>query len=286
MDYALAVNGVSKQYPLFSLDNVTLKVPRGAIMGLIGENGAGKTTTLKLLLGIIRPDAGSVSLLGESDAAAMQQAKARVGVVLDEGFFPDVYTVQNIALVCRNIYPNWDEAAYRNWIVKLKLPANKKIKEFSKGMKMKLAISIALSHHPELLVLDEATSGLDPVVRSEILDVFLDFMQDERHSILFSTHITTDLERVADEITFLHEGRVVLQESKDDIMARYGVLKCGQAEFDALDPADRAGYRRGAYGYEVLLRQRQPYLRAHPDSVVDPATLDDIMLYTIRGDKQ
>lgn len=286
MDYALELSGVTKQYPLFTLDNITLRVPRGTIMGLIGENGAGKTTTLKLLMGIIRPDSGNIALLGEADREAMQRIKSRVGVVLDEGFFSDVFTARDIVRVCRNVYPNWDQPVFDSWMHKFKLPAEKKVKEYSKGMKMKLAITVALSHHPEVLVLDEATGGLDPVVRSEVLDVFLDFMQDENHAILFSTHITTDLERVADEITFLHEGKIVLQQNKDEIMENYGVLKCGQEAFVALDPDDYAGYRRGAYGYEVLLRERVGYKRTHPDAVIDPATLDDIMLYTIKGEKK
>jgi len=286
MDYALEINGVTKRYAQFTLKDVTLRVPRGSIMGLIGENGAGKTTTLKLLLGLIRPDGGTVSLLGETDPEAMRRAKARVGVVLDEGFFPDLFRLKEIERVCADIYPSWDRRAFGAWIHRLRLPEGKSIKEYSKGMKMKLSIAVALSHNPELLILDEATSGLDPVVRSEVLDVFLDFMQDERRAILFSTHITTDLERVADEITFLHDGRVVLQQSKDDILATYGVLKCGQAAFDALDKAEWSGYRKSAYGLEVLLKDRAKYKRRHPDAVVDPATLDDVMLYTIKGAKQ
>lgn len=282
-DLALSLSGVSKHYSGFSLEDVTLQVPRGTIMGLIGENGAGKTTALKLLLGIIRPDAGEIELLRECDADAMQAAKAHVGVVLDEGFFPDSFTAWEMALVCRKIYPNWRQDVFEDWLRRLQLPNRKKYKELSKGMRMKLAISVALSHEAELLILDEATSGLDPVVRAEMLDVFLDFMQDERHAILFSTHITTDLERVADEITFLHKGRVLLAGNKDAILEQYGVLKCGQMEFNALDPADCSGVRRGAYGMEVLLRDRSAYQKAHPDAIIDPATLDDIMLYTIRG---
>lgn len=283
MDYALSINGVTKRYPPFVLDDVTINLPRGVIMGLIGENGAGKTTTLKLLLGLIRPEGGSISLLGETDSDAMQQAKARVGVVLDDGFFPGSFTPADIARVCRNIYPNWHDGVFTDWLGKLSLPEKKRVKEYSKGMKMKLSIALALSHEPELLILDEATSGLDPVVRSEMLDVFQEFMQDERHAILFSTHITTDLERVADEIVFLHKGKTVLTGNKDDILEHYGVLKCAQPEFDALDARDYAGYRRGNYGYDVLLRDRIAYLRAHPDAVIDPATLDDVMLYTIKG---
>lgn len=283
MDYALEARGITKAYPLFTLDQVTLQVKRGTVMGLIGENGAGKTTTLKLLLGITRPDAGSISLLGIDDPKAMQAAKARIGVVLDEGFFPDVFTPAEVGLVSASLFPNWDRAKYEGWIARLALPPRKKIKELSKGMKMKLAIATALSHDPDLLILDEATGGLDPVMRSEILDVFQDFMQDERHAILFSTHITTDLERVADEITFLNKGQVVFSEEKDALLERYGVLKCGEDAFASLDPDAYAGYRKGAYGYEVLLKQRDAYLRTHPDAVVDPATLDDIMLYTIKG---
>lgn len=283
MTYALEVNGVTKHYPQFTLDDVSIRVARGTIMGLIGENGAGKTTTLKILMGMIRAESGTVALLGETEPDAIQLAKARVGVVLDDGFFSDALKPREIGRICADLFPNWNAQAFARWMKQLGLPDDKKVKEFSKGMKMKLAIAIALSHEPELLILDEATSGLDPVVRSEILDVFLDFIQDENHAILFSTHITTDLERVADEITFLHKGKVALQQSKDEILEHYGVLKCGQDAFDSLDPDDCVGSRKGTYGYEVLLRDRVAYLRTHPDAVVDPATLDDLMLYTIRG---
>lgn len=282
-EYALSMDDVSKQYPLFALENLTLRVPRGTIMGLIGENGAGKTTTLKLLMGIIRADRGSITLLGETAQEAIQRAKARIGVVLDEGFFPDIFTPTQIESVCRRIYPNWRKDIYDGWMRTFALPEKKKLKELSRGMKTKVALAVALSHESELLVLDEATGGLDPVVRSEVLDMFMDFMQDERHAILFSTHITSDLARVADEITFLHQGRVILQRSKDDILQSYGVLKCGQHAFEVLDPLAYVGYRRGAYGYEVLLADRVAYLRTHPDAVIDPATLDDIMLYTLKG---
>lgn len=283
MDYALEMGGISKHYTGFTLDNVTLRVPRGIIMGLIGENGAGKTTTLKALMGLIRPDSGDITLLGEREAPAMQHVKARVGVVLDEGFFPELFRPKDIGRTCQGIYPNWRPDTFARWLDQMRLPVDKKVKEFSKGMKMKLAIAVALSHEAELLILDEATSGLDPVARSEILDLFLEFIQDECHAVLFSTHITTDLERVADEITFLHEGRVILQESKDDILEHFGVLKCGQAEFAALDRGEYAGCRTNAYGTEVLLRDRAAYHRHHPEAVIDRATLDDIMLYTIKG---
>lgn len=286
MDAAIEMRNVTKQYPLFTLDDLSLTLERGTIMGLIGENGAGKTTTLKLLMGIIRADAGKIALLGETDAQGLQRAKARVGVVLDEGFFSSAFTAVEIERVCRGIYPNWDRAAYGGWLKRFDLPERKKYKELSKGMKTKLALAVALSHGAELLVLDEATGGLDPVVRAEVLDLMLDFIQDERRAILFSTHITTDLERIADSITFLHKGRVALEGDKDTILARYGMLKCGAQAFDALDKDDIVGWRKGAYGFDVLIKDRDGYRRAHPDAVIDPATLDDIMLYTIKGEAQ
>ncbi len=283
MDFALELHGVSKRYPGFALEDVTLCVPRGAIMGLIGENGAGKTTTLKLLLGLIKPNGGTVTLLDETETEAMQRVKERVGVVLDDGFFMEAFYPRQIDRVCRGIYANWRADAFANWLKRLSLPTDKRVRELSKGMKMKLAIAVALSHNPELLILDEATGGLDPVVRSEVLDVFLDFIQDERRAILFSTHITTDLERIADEITFLHKGKVVLQRSKDEILAAYGVLKCGAEELAAIHQDDLVGYRKGAFGCEALLKDRNAYKRRHSEAVVDPATLDDVMLYTIKG---
>ena len=283
MQYALEIRDAVKRYERFTLDHVTLRVPRGTIMGLIGENGAGKTTLIRLLLGMARPDAGEFSLLDAQGEAALSAAKARVGVVLDEGFFPEHFTAAQVARCCRALYPGWDGEAFGRWLTRFSLPARQKLRALSRGMKTKLSLAVALSHGAELLVLDEATSGLDPVVRAEVLDIFQDYMQDERHAILFSTHITTDLARVADEITFLHRGQVVLQQSKDEILSRYGVLKCSREAFAALSREEVAGAREGAFGCEARVRDRASYLRRHPDAVIDPATLDDVMLFTIKG---
>lgn len=209
-NYALNINGLTKRYRDFTLDSVSFHVPCGAVVGLIGENGAGKSTILHAILGLIRKDGGTISILGEAEEAISFDTRNQIGVVFDGNNFPDELTPIALSKLLKNVYTSWDESKYLSTLDKLSLPKTKKIKAFSKGMKMKLSIAVALSHNSKLLILDEATSGLDPVVRDDILDLFLDFVQDESNSILVSSHITSDLEKVADYIVFIHKGKVFL----------------------------------------------------------------------------
>ena len=284
MTNSIKISGLCKSYGDFALDHIDLKLPGGSIMGLIGENGAGKTTTIKCILNLIRRDAGTITLMGYDNIAQEQQAKAEVGVVLDECYFHDTLRPTDIHTILSRVYENWDKALFASCLKKFQLPECKYVKEFSRGMKMKLSLAAALAHHPKLLILDEATAGLDPVVRDEILDEFLNFIQDEEHSILISSHITSDLEKVADYITFLHQGKLVFTLEKDLLVDQYGVLHCGAAVFDTLDPADILAWRREAYQYKVLVRDRYQAEKKYPQALVSPAAIEDTMLFYVKGE--
>ncbi len=281
MKYAIEIRGLCKDYGDFQLDHVDLLVPGGTIMGLIGENGAGKSTVIRCMLGLTRPDGGEISLLELSP----EEAKQEIGVVLDEGNLHDVLKAPQVGSILSRIYQNWDGELFESYLDKFQLPRNKRLKEFSKGMKMKLAIACALAHRPKLLILDEATVGLDPVVRSEMLEEFMDFIQDESHAILISSHITSDLERLADYVTYLHHGRVVVQGGKDDLLDRYGRLICSAADFERVDQADLVGVRRSQFSCEALVKDRRDFQRRHPGLTVDRVGLEDIMVFTVKGEE-
>lgn len=282
---AIRAEGLRKRYPGFELKDVSLEVPKGSIVGFIGENGAGKTTTIKAIIGAIRADGGKVEVFGRDFARHGRALKQDMAVVTEDSFFHENLTAEDVSRIMRRMYARWDDARFREYLNRFKLPADKLIKELSRGMRMKLAIAAALSHHPKLLILDEPTSGLDPVVRSEMLDVFLDFIQDEEHAILFSTHITTDLEKIADYIVFIHDGRIIFSRSKDELLEQYGIMKCGLDEFPRVDAADYVGVRRYGFGCEMLVADRQAMRRKYPHLTIDPAAIEDIMLYYARGGK-
>lgn len=281
---ALDVKGLTKRYGQFALEDVSFSVPRGTVVGLVGENGAGKSTTLNAALGLIHADAGSVELLGGQvqDGALREQ----IGVVFDANAFPNALSPDRLNRIFRRIYRTWDEERYRSLLRAMELPADRKIGKLSKGMKMKLAIAVALSHGAKLLILDEATSGLDPIAREEILDMLLDFVQAEDHAVLLSSHITSDLEKIADFIVFLHAGRVIFEKPKDELRYRYGIVRCGAAQFAAIDEADRIAWRKQDYEWEVLVADREVARKKYPKAVVDPATIDEIMLLHIKGERK
>ncbi|MGL6198702.1 MAG: ABC transporter ATP-binding protein [Lachnospiraceae bacterium] len=281
---ALVVKGLKKKYRDFTLDDVSFNIPCGMIVGLIGENGAGKSTTINAILGLIKKDAGTISILGKQDNEIDNGIRNQIGVVFDGSNFPSVLSARKLNNVLKNIYGTWDENGYFSLLQKMSLPTDKKIKEFSKGMKMKLSIAVALSHHSKLLILDEATSGLDPVVRDDILDMFLEFEQDENNSILVSSHITSDLEKVADYIVFIHKGKVVFSKPKDELKYQYGIIKCGAAQFDAIDKEEIIAYRKQDYEWEVLVADRTAAQKKYPKAVIDPATIDEIMLLYVKGE--
>ena len=283
MTNALTVSGLTKTYPDFVLDQVSFSVPSGSIVGLIGENGAGKSTTINAALGLIQKEAGQVSVLGREGLDG--DTKEEIGVVFDGSNYPEILSPRKLNGVMRNIYRSWDETAYFRLLQQFSLPPDKLLKQFSKGMKMKLAISVALSHHSKLLILDEATSGLDPVIRDDILDMLLDFVQEEDHSILVSSHITSDLEKIADYIVFIHEGKVVFSKPKDELVEQYGIIKCGAAQFEALDKLDIIVYRKMDYEWQVLVADRAAMKKKYPKTLIDSASIDEIMLLYVKGER-
>ena len=281
MTNALTISGLTKTYPDFTLDNVSFVVPSGSIVGLIGENGAGKSTTINAALGLIQKEAGQVSILKKEKID--DDTKERIGVVFDGSNYPEILSPKKINRIMKNIYRSWNEQIYFRLLKQFSLPLDKQVKQFSKGMKMKLAISAAFSHQSNLLILDEATSGLDPVMRDDILDMLLEFVQEEERSILVSSHITSDLEKIADYIVFIHKGKVVFSKPKDALMEQYGMIKCGTAQFEALDKADITAYRKMDYEWQVLITNREKMERKYPKAMIVPATIDEIMLLYIKG---
>lgn len=286
MNNALEVSQLTKDYGSFKLDDVSFTVPGGTIMGLIGENGAGKSTTINCILNLLRRDSGTITVFGRDNLKEERAVKEQIGVVLDEVLFHNVLQPRQVGKILSGIYPNWDMALFEHYLKKFGLTGNKTVKEASRGMKMKLSIAAAFAVRPRLLILDEATSGLDPVVRNEILDEFLAFIQDEDHAILISSHITSDLEKAADYITYLHNGRVALSGPKDELLSTYGKLVCSRAQLEQTDQALLAGSRVGQFGCEALVRDRHAFARRYPELTVDPATLEDIMVFTEKGDVQ
>ncbi len=279
MNNLLELKDVTKYYDGFTLDHVSFTLPSGCIMGFIGENGAGKSTTIKLILDLIRCDEGEISILGNKNRDELIRLKEELGVVLDESCFPEILNARSVGKMMKNIYKHWNTEEYERLIHQFSLPPEKKIKEYSRGMKTKLSIAVALSHNARLLIMDEATSGLDPVIRDEILDVFFEFIQDERNSIFLSSHIISDLEKVCDYITLIHRGKILLCEQKDVLLEKYCVLKCSEDELKSLDRTLVKGIRRNQFGVEALvLRDRIP-----SSMVTDPASLEEIMLFLVKG---
>ena len=281
MEYAVKIDHLCKDFGSFSLKDVSLAIPGGTILGLIGENGAGKSTVIKCLLGILRRDSGEVSVLGQEGEAALTE----VGYVPDECPFSDALRVKQVGKFLGGVFPGWDETLFGHYLEKFDLPAEKKVKELSRGMKMKLSIAAALAHRPKLLVLDEATSGLDPVIRDEILDEFLAFLSDEDHAILISSHITSDLEKICDWVVYLHRGEVTVSGAKDELLDNYGKLSCSRADLSRVEPALVVGKRTGEFGCQALIRDRAGFRQAYPDLPLDPASLEDLMIFTTRGDR-
>lgn len=284
MDNILEVRNLTKQYADFTLDHVSFSIPKGTIMGLIGENGAGKSTTINAILDLIHKDDGTVTFWGQELSSA-KQLKEDIGVVFDGINFYETLTAAKVGKISQTAYKQWDDRLYREYLNRFQLPTDKEIKTFSKGMKMKLCIAVALSHRPKLLILDEATSGLDPVMRDDILDVFLEFVQDEEHSIMISSHITTDLEKVADTITFIHQGKVLFCKAKDELLYHYGIIRCGAAIFDEIDKSEILAYRKEDYQWNVLVADKEKARRRYKNAVVDDAAIDDILLLYVKGER-
>ena len=255
MTNAIEIKNLTKNYKDFSLDNVSLTLPSGCIMGLIGENGAGKSTTLKLILNMIKRDGGEIKIMGKDNREAAKLLKEDIGVVPDEIGLPAVLTAKQVGNIMANIFKNWDAEAYAQYLEKLSVPEKKKYSELSRGMKMKLGIAIAMSHHPKLLILDEPTSGLDPVIRDEVVDMFNDFTRDESHSILISSHIVSDLEKLCDYIAFLHKGRLMLCEEKDRLKEEYKIVRGSKETVSGIPACSVIGKKETPYGVEAIVHK-------------------------------
>ena len=280
---AIEIRGLCKRYKDFALEDLHLDLPYGCVLGLVGENGAGKSTTIRLIMDALERDSGTISVLGaDNRSKEFLDLKEDIGVVLDETFVPEVINAKQMGKIMAGTYKNWDQAVYDGWIRRFELPLDKKFKDYSRGMTMKLGIAAALSHHPRLLLLDEATGGLDPMVREELLEVFADFAAEEGHAVLLSSHIVSDLERICDYIAFLHKGRLVLCEEKDLLLDKYGILKCSREQLANIPEEAIHGRRVGTYGVEALVeREFMPR-----DAVVDRASLEDIILYMVKGEQK
>ena len=281
LDNAIEVNGVTKKYDGFTLDNVSFEVPKGVVMGFIGQNGAGKSTTINSILNIIPIDAGQINILGMDHIKDEKAIKDRIAVVFDELPFHGCFNAKDMSRIFEGIYSNWDKEEYMRYLEKFQLPLKKKIGDFSKGMKMKLQIACALSHNAELLIMDEPTSGLDPIVRDEILRIFMKYLEDGERSILMSSHITSDLEKIADCITFIDNGKLLITGYKDEILDTHGVIKCSKEQYEAMDKEDIVSARINSYGVEVMVADRDAMGYKYNDLILDPTSLEEIMLFYV-----
>lgn len=286
MNNLLEINNLNKTYKNFELKDININVPKGTIVGFIGENGAGKTTTIKAILNLINIDSGNINIFNTNYKENESLIKEDLGVVLDNSYLPEQLKINDINKIFKSAYKNWDETLFYNYVNRFNLPINKVIKEFSTGMIMKLKIISALAHHPKLLILDEPTSGLDPIARSEILEIFQEFIEDEENSIFVSSHITSDLEQVADYIIFIKNGNIVLNKEKDDLIDNYAIVKCSEEEFNKIDTKDIIRYKKHKYECDVLINNRNDFKKKYNIKTIDKATLDDIMLLYIKGDEK
>lgn len=284
MENILEIKNLCKKYNGFELKNVNMNLPKGMIMGLIGENGAGKTTTIKSILNLLNDYSGEIKIFNLDNKQKEKQIKEDIGVVLDDSFLSEYLSPKDINKIMKNIYKNWDEKLYFKYIEDFNLPKDKMAKEYSSGMKMKLKIATALSHNPKLLILDEPTSGLDPVARNEILDIFQDFIQDEQHGILVSSHITSDLEYIADYITFINKGEIIFTKTRDELLDNYGIVKCSKEEFEKINKKDYIKYKQNKYEYEILVENKVEFKKKYDISIIDKPTIEEIMLIYIKGE--
>lgn len=286
MENIIEIKNLKKKYDdKFKLGEINITIPKGVIVGLIGENGAGKTTLIKSMLNVIKIDNGEIKIFGKDYKRDEKSIKEDIGVVLDNMFFPELLNAKDINISMKDIYKNWDSNLYFSYLKEFNLEEFKPIKSMSKGMRKKLEIATALAHKPKLLILDEPTSGLDPVVRTEVLEIFQKFIEDEEHSILLSTHITSDLEQIADEIIFIDAGKKVLQKSRDEIIDNYAILKCDIDYFAKIDKKDIVAYKKTKYAYEILVDNKEQAKRKYSECVIDKITLDNLMLLVIKGEK-
>ena len=281
MNNAIEIKNLCKNYPSFSLKDVNITLPKGYIMGFVGANGAGKSTTIAALLGLIKTDGGSCKINGKDIRDMSKEEKSAIGVVLDECNYPETLNWKQVDKFMKKIYSTWDSEKFCTMCRKWGLDDKTQIAKYSKGMKMKLSIAAAMCHGAKLLVMDEATSGLDPVVRNEILDMLLDFVQDEENSVFISSHIISDLEKICDYITFIKNGRIVFSTEKDKLVEKYGILRCSNADFEQMDKSAVVAYNRNSFATDALVYRE----KITGDYIIDTAGVEDIMLYYTKEEK-
>ena len=286
MKNIIEVSNLIKKYDSnFQLGKIDIEIPSGCIIGLIGENGAGKTTFIKSLLNIISIGNAKIKIFGKDINKYESEIKEEIGVVLDNMFFPEILTTTDVNTIMKEAHKKWDEELFYKYLEDFSIPKNQKIKTLSKGMRKKLEIATALSHKPKLLILDEPTSGLDPVVRNEILDIFMNFIQDEEHSIILSTHITSDLEHIADKIIFIDNGKIVFDKYRDELLDNYGILKCDLDKFENIQKEDIVRYKKNKYNYEILVENKTKMMKKYKDYIIDKITIDELMVLIIKGEE-
>ncbi len=286
MDMILDVKNLRKDFKEFSLKNISFSIPRGFIMGFIGPNGAGKSTTIKLIMNLLKKDTGEIKLFGLDNIEHENEIKNRIGFVYDENYFYEELTVLEMKRMVAPFYKNWDESIFQKYLKEFNLSTKKKIKELSKGMKMKFSLAMALSHKAEFLIMDEPTSGLDPLIRSELLEILFHLMQDENKGILFSTHITSDLDKIADYITLLHEGEIIFSKEKEEILDQYAIVKGDKNLLDIKTRKQFIGIKENQFGFEGLVEDKEEIKKIFKeDIVIERASLEEIMLYCTRRNK-
>lgn len=287
MNSTLILKNVNKEYEKsnFAIKDISFLVPEGSIVGFIGENGAGKSTTMNCILNVIRRDSGTIEIFGREMTDEDIDIRENIGVVYDSNNFPEYLTARQLADILGRIYSKWDDFYFGQFLRRFGLPESQKIKTYSRGMSMKLAIAVALSHDSKLLILDEATSGLDPIMRDEILDVLLEFVKQENHSILLSSHITSDLEKIADYIVFIHNGEIILSKTKDELIYEYGVIRCSENDFHNILSEDILSSMKKDYQIDVLIKNRKLIEKKYKNLIVDSVSLDEIMLLLVKGER-
>lgn len=285
-DNILTVDKLTKHFKDFSLQNVSFRLPRGYIMGFIGPNGSGKSTTIKLIMNLLHKDGGQIKVFGLDNLQHELTIKDRIAVVFDENHYYEELSIRDMARIVASFYKHWEPKAFDKCLKDFELNPKQKIKQLSKGMKMKFSLAVALSHGAELLIMDEPTAGLDPLVRSELLDILATMIQDERKSVFFSTHITSDLDKIADLVTFIHHGEIVLSAPKDDILEKYGIIKGPNDLLDEETKSLFVGIKTNKFGFEGLVRDKEKAIRRFKErAIVEKPILEDIMLYTVRGEQ-
>ena len=287
MNSTLILKNVNKKYEKsnFAIKDISFSIPEGSIVGFIGENGAGKSTTMNCILNVIRRDSGTIEIFGREMTDEDIDIRENIGVVYDSNNFPEYLTAKQLADILGRIYSKWDDFCFEQFLRRFGLPESQKIKSYSRGMSMKLAIAVALSHDSKLLILDEATSGLDPIMRDEILDVLLEFVKQENHSILLSSHITSDLEKIADYIVFIHNGEIILNKTKDELIYEYGVIRCSENDFYNIVPEDILSSMKKDYQIDVLIKNKKLMEKKYKNLIIDSVSLDEIMLLLAKGER-